>query len=304
MEAFFKLIRWGNVAIIGVTQVLIYHAFFKTTLLPTTMGGLGYTLLVLATCFIAAGGYVINDILDVETDTINKSENAVVGHSITVSRAYTIYMVLTITGVLCGFVVANLVGKQMLATLFIGVSFILYLYASQLKGVAVIGNIIISGIVFLAIVLPIIFLFYPLLPAVNDTSVKAGMFFLSGVVVDYGFFAFLITLLREITKDIEDVDGDHAAGYRTLPILIGRKRTSILNAILGMVVLAIVLRYVILNFAENKLLLIYFLVFIVGPLLYFIIRSFQAETRKEYTVLQYVLKGVMLTGVLSLLFFI
>ena len=304
MEAFFKLIRWGNVAIIGVTQVLIYHAFFKTTLLPTTMGGLGYTLLVLATCFIAAGGYVINDILDVETDTINKSENAVVGHSITVSRAYTIYMVLTITGVLCGFVVANLVGKQMLATLFIGVSFILYLYASQLKGVAVIGNIIISGIVFLAIVLPIIFLFYPLLPAVNDTSVKAGMLFLSGVVVDYGFFAFLITLLREITKDIEDVDGDHVAGYRTLPILIGRKRTSILNAILGMVVLAIVLRYIILNFAENKLLLIYFLVFIVGPLLYFIIRSFQAETRKEYTVLQYVLKGVMLTGVLSLLFFI
>ena len=123
------------------------------------------------------------------------------------------------------------------------------------------------------------------------------------ILLDYALFAFIINFIREIAKDMEDIDGDYKAGMNTLPIVIGRKRASKVLFVLSFVPLAIVLYYVLTYLYKQQLAVGYFLVFIIAPLLYVTIKTFSAKTKKEYHHISNVLKLVMLLGMLSLLLY-
>jgi 4-hydroxybenzoate polyprenyltransferase len=121
--------------------------------------------------------------------------------------------------------------------------------------------------------------------------------------LDYALFAFLINLVRELAKDIEDIDGDHKAGMNTLPIAIGRDRaTKVLFTVSLMPLLAVVY-YMVTFLYKQPIAIGYFLVFIVAPLIYIAIKSFNAETKKDVRHISKILKLVMLLGMLSLLLF-
>jgi 4-hydroxybenzoate polyprenyltransferase len=121
--------------------------------------------------------------------------------------------------------------------------------------------------------------------------------------LDYALFAFLINLVRELAKDIEDIDGDHKAGMNTLPIAIGRDRaTKVLFALSLMPLLAVVY-YMITYLYKQPIAIGYFLIFVVAPLIYIAIKSFNAETKKDVRHISKILKLVMLLGMLSLLLF-
>ena len=113
MMKYLKLIRYQNLLMIAFMQCIFRYGFFKLQKVELALADWQFALLVLATVFIAAGGYIINDISDQETDNINKPERVLVGKSISESMAYNLYFGFTITGVLIGFYLSNLIFQEM-----------------------------------------------------------------------------------------------------------------------------------------------------------------------------------------------
>lgn len=279
-------------------QLIFRYGFLKWQNVPLSLADWQYGLLVLATVLIAAGGYVINDIFDQDTDSENKPSKVIVGNKISESLAYNLYVGLTIAGVGIGFYLSNVIMKPGFATLFILIASLLYLYATSLKQMILIGNIIVALLLSFSV---IIIGIYDLYPATYEGNQK-DMGVLFSILLDYAFFAFILNFIREIVKDLEDINGDYNQGMNTLPIVLGVQRTSKVVFVLSFIPLLILLYYTNEYFASNKLFIatIYSLLMLVGPLLYFTIKSWNAKTKKEFHHLSLVLKFVLFFGILSI----
>lgn len=303
MIHFINLIRWKNLIMIALMQYLIKYAlllpFFESHGVVTTLNPLGFSILVLATIFIAAGGYIINDIYDVATDKINKPDKVIINKYISEKNALTLFIIFNIIGVGLGFYLSNVVGKSGFFVIFIIASALLYIYSSYLKQLALVGNIVVSLVVSLSILLVGVF---ELLPAMTDNNRSIQIMFFK-IILDYAMFAFMINLIRELVKDIEDIDGDHKAGLQTLPIVIGRERTNKIVFVLSLIPLFSVVYYVITYLFKQQLVVGYFLVLVIAPLIYISIKLFSAEQKAQHKHISLVLKLVMLTGMLSLLLY-
>ncbi|MFC0604228.1 geranylgeranylglycerol-phosphate geranylgeranyltransferase [Winogradskyella pulchriflava] len=300
---FLNLIRWKNLIMIALVQYLIKYAlllpFFESHGVVTTLNGLGFALLVLATICIAAGGYIINDIYDVEADKINKPNAVVISNQITEKKGLTLFIILNVIGVGLGFYLSNTVDKSAFFMLFFMASALLYIYSSYLKQILLVGNIVVSLVVALSILLVGIF---ELLPAITDNNREIQITFFK-IILDYAIFAFMINLIREIIKDIEDIDGDHKVGMQTLPIVIGRERANKIVFILSLIPIFSVTYYVITYLFKQQLVVGYFLILVIAPLIYVTIKIFSAEQKSHYKHISLMLKLVMLTGMLSLLLY-
>ncbi len=280
-------------------QLLIKYAFLEPFGVDFGLTTLQISILVLATICIAAAGNVINDIYDVETDFVNKPDKLIVGKSISEKTAYNLFIALNVIGVGLGYYLSQSVGKSAFFSIFVIISALLYVYASYLKQTLLIGNIIISLLVALSLVVVGIF---ELLPVIT-TENRQTLFTFFKIILDYALFAFAINLIREIAKDIEDIDGDYKVGMRTLPIVIGRERAGNILFVLTLIPLFAVSYYTINSLYKNQIAVVYFLVFIIGPLFYISIKSFNAKTKKDYHKISNLLKLVMLFGMLSLLLY-
>jgi 4-hydroxybenzoate polyprenyltransferase len=285
---------------IALVQLLIKYALLEPFGVQTSLDGIGIALLILATLCIAAAGNIINDIYDVETDSINKPNRVIIGKLISEKTAFNAFIALNIIGVGIGFYLSHRVGKAPFFSIFVIISILLYVYASYLKRTILIGNLVISVLVALSLIIVGVF---ELLPAITPTNQQTQVLFFK-VILDYALFAFGINLLREIAKDIEDVDGDYKAGMNTLPIAIGRERAKNILSILNFIPLLALIYYVISEVYKQPLLVIYFLLFLVGPLLYISIKTFSANTKKDFNHLSLMYKLVMLFGMLTLLFYV
>ncbi|MFD1162529.1 geranylgeranylglycerol-phosphate geranylgeranyltransferase [Hwangdonia seohaensis] len=294
-----NLIRWKNLLLIALVQLLIKYAFLEPFGVDFGLTTLQISILVLATICIAAAGNVINDIYDVETDFVNKPDKLIVGKSISEKTAYNLFIALNVIGVGLGYYLSQSVGKSAFFSIFVIISALLYVYASYLKQTLLIGNIIISLLVALSLVVVGIF---ELLPVIT-TENRQTLFTFFKIILDYALFAFAINLIREIAKDIEDIDGDYKVGMRTLPIVIGRERAGNILFVLTLIPLFAVSYYTINSLYKNQIAVVYFLVFIIGPLFYISIKSFNAKTKKDYHKISNLLKLVMLFGMLSLLLY-
>ncbi|NRB61176.1 MAG: geranylgeranylglycerol-phosphate geranylgeranyltransferase [Winogradskyella sp.] len=303
MIHFLNLIRWKNLVIIALVQVLVKYAlllpFFESHGVITALKPLAFTILVVATICIAAGGYVINDVFDIDTDKVNKPERVIINKYITEKNGFNIFIALNIIGVGLGFYLSNSIGKSGYFAIFIIASALLYIYSNGLKQMTLIGNIAVSVVVALCILMVGIF---ELIPAINQTNTEVQIFFLK-IILDYAIFAFMINLVREIVKDIEDIDGDHKSGMKTLPIVIGRERATKVAFGLSLIPLFGVVYYVVTYFFKQQLLLAYFLIAVIAPMIYISIKLFSAEHKKQYNHISTMLKLVMVTGILSMLLY-
>jgi len=284
---------------IALAQVLIKYAVFVPFGVMTTLDTFGFSLLVLSTLCIAAAGNIINDIFDVETDLVNKPDKVIVGKVISEKKANNLFITLNVLGVIIGFYLAYLIGRNSFFSIFIIISILLYIYASYLKPILLIGNIVISILVGLSILIVGLF---ELLPVITPENQATQLAFLK-IVMNYSIFAFLINLVREIAKDIEDIDGDHKAKMNTLPIAIGRERATKVLFVMTLLPLLAVIYYLVTYLYHQQIAIAYFLIFIVAPLIYIALKTFNAETKKEVHHISTMLKLVMFFGILSLLLY-
>ena len=276
-------------------QLIFRYGFFKIQNIPLALADWQYILLVLSTVLIAAGGYVINDIFDQQTDSVNKPKSVIVGKAISETHAYNLYIGLTVTGVAIGFYLSNVIMKPGFAAVFILIAATLYLYATSLKQMMLIGNIIVALLLSFSVIIIGIFDLYP--ATGTDNQQQMGLFF--SILLDYAIFAFMINLLREIVKDIQDTDGDYNQGMNTLPIAIGKSRTAKIVSGLTFIPLFFILYYINKYLFELIFVTLYLLLFVVGPLIYFTIKMWTATSRKELRILSGLLKWILLFGILS-----
>lgn len=296
---YLHLIRYQNLIFIALAQSFIKYGLFTPFGIDITLDAWGFTLLVISTLCIAAAGNVINDIYDVEIDKINKPNKVLIGKKISERSANNLFIGLNVVGVAIGFYLANIIGKPAFSALFIVFSALLYLYASYLKGILLVGNILISALVAMSLIIVGLF---DLMPAITPTN-QATQSTIFSIVLDYALFAFSLNFIREIVKDLQDINGDKKGEMNTLPIAIGRKRTTIIVFILGVLMVLGVVFYMYEYLYSQQVLLLYFLFTIIAPLLYFCVKTWSAKSQKDYAFLSTILKIVMLTGICSLLLF-
>ena len=176
MQSFLTLIRWKNLILIALVQLLIKYALFEPFDVAITLNGLGFSLLILTTLCLAAAGNIINDIYDVDTDLVNKPEQVVVGKTISEKAAYNLFFAFNIIGVGVGFYLAHAIGKSPFFAIFVIISASLYIYASYLKQMPLIGNIVISALVALSLIIVGVF---ELIPAIIESNKATQFTFLS-----------------------------------------------------------------------------------------------------------------------------
>lgn len=299
MMKYLKLIRFQNLLMIALMQCIIRYGFLKLQKVELALADWQFALLVLATVFIAAGGYIINDIMDQETDSINRPNQVIVGRSISESMAYNLYFGFTIAGALIGFYLSNLIYRDNFFGIFIITSLLLYIYATSFKQIAVIGTILVS----LALALSVIIVgLFDIIPATDQVNRFQMMLWLE-LLFDYAVFAFLLNFIREIIKDLEDINGDYNQGMRTLPIVLGVSRTAKVVAVITAIATVILLWYINNHLMNSGLYIatIYALVFLVSPLIFAVVKVWTATTQKEFHLLSNVLKAIIFFGILFIL---
>jgi 4-hydroxybenzoate polyprenyltransferase len=294
-----NLIRFKNLLFIIFIQVLIKYVLFESFGVDHSLSGFHFALLLFSTLLIAAGGYIINDLYDLSIDAINKPNKQIINKKISEKNAYNYYITFTASGVVIGFYLSNHIGFPGFAALFILISALLYVYATYIKSIALLGNIVIALLVTTSILIVGLF---DLFPSISATNIVLHQVVFS-ILLTYSFFAFFLTLIREIIKDIEDINGDKNGGLKTLPILIGRKRTAQVALVLGIIAIACILYYMYTSLYRQPIAMLYFLFFVIGPLLYFCIKVFSAEKKEEFGNLSSLLKLIMLFGLLSILLY-
>lgn len=296
---YLRLIRFPNLLLIALVQICIRYGLFEPLGAGMALSDFQFALLVIATVCIAAAGNIINDFYDVEIDRVNKPSKVLIGKSISARMANNLFIALNVIGVGIGFYLSNNIGHPGFSALFIIISALLYIYASYLKSILLVGNLLVSVLVAMSLIIVGLF---DLLPAitVENQHLQSAVF---GIVLRYSLFALFVNFIREIVKDILDINGDKKGGMNTLPILLGRKRTLIVVFILAVILIAGILLYMYENLYNQKIPMLYFLFTIIGPLLYFCIRTWDAKKQKHYRLLSNVLKSVMFFGICSMLLY-
>lgn len=303
---FLKLIRYKNLLMVLLTMVLTKYALIHSFITNSYLSNLEFSILTLSVLLITSGGYIINDIYDVEADKLNKPNKVFIDKTIPKKSAWKSYIILTLLGLILGIFVSFDSNHKTLSFIFIFTTFSLFLYSKYLKKLPLVGNFIISLFIWLIIILVASFEYkqiyngHKYISALNLNKINS--FNIDNVVWVYAFFSFLTTFIREIIKDIEDINGDLKMKANTLSILIGRKRASkvafFFSAIL-LVFLLIILQFL----ASEPLFLGYGIIFILLPLLYFICKLWFSKSKKTYTELSNQMKVIMLFGILSMLLF-
>ncbi len=302
LSAYLRLLRLPNLLIIILTQYLvrffIINPLLKIGNISLSLSGFHFFLLVLSTVLIAAGGYAINDYFDLRVDRINKPEKMVLGKIIPRRNAILIHSVFSFIGILISFYVALKAGNTLLGLANLFAATMLWFYSLILQRKFLTGNIIIAFLS--ALVIAVVWLFEPARILSGNTVINDKIDF---YVWGYIFFAFFISLIREIVKDIEDIDGDRKVSYRTLPIISGMKNTKIVICLLiSLVFLAILLAQINIPYFGQMIIIIqtYITLFIQIPLLYLIYRVCKSKAKSDYKTISTILKLIMLTGILSM----
>lgn len=290
------VVRWQNLLLIAVTQLLVRYFLFIPFHISVSLGDLQFVLLVLATVSIAAAGNIISAISNVFSDSINKPDHVIIGQALSEKSAFNWFFALNILGVGLGFYLANYIDQPAFSAFFILPSALLYLYAVYLKKIPFIGNLTASlllGLVLLNVGI------FDLLPAITPRNLATQQVLFS-ILIDYAIFACLINLLLEIVKDQKDAKGDHNAGIPTLSVLLGTDRTNKLIFLLALLPITALIYYIYTYLFHNQAAVLYVLLLMVAPLLYFQTRIWKATSQKDFTLLSMLLKGVLLAGILSL----
>jgi 4-hydroxybenzoate polyprenyltransferase len=297
-KAFFYLIRWPNLVFIILTQVLFYYCIYLPLFGRADTGKM--VLLILASVFIAAAGYIINDYFDLNIDRVNKPAKNVIDRHIHRRWAIIWHMALSTAGVFLTALAVRLPYWYVIVANAICVA-LLWFYSTSFKRQLLIGNFVISLLTAWTI-LVFFFAFSDPQNAFATESESSVKFF--RLTILYAGFAFVISLIREAVKDMEDMEGDARYGCRTLPIVTGLKTTKLYTATWTVVLVATlaILQFYVLQFGWWPS-VVYAVAFVIVPLVLFLLRLRPVNSAADFARLSSQTKWIMLAGILSMIFF-
>ncbi|WP_431156664.1 geranylgeranylglycerol-phosphate geranylgeranyltransferase [Winogradskyella poriferorum] len=273
----FSVVRGYNILVVVIAQYLasIYifanHLPVKSVLLDVNL-----LMLVLASSATIAAGYIINNFYDSEKDLINRPQKTMLDRLVSQNTKLSFYFVLNFLAVIC----ASYVSFK--AVLFFALYiFAIWFYSHRLKKQPMVGNIVSAVLT----VTPFfaIFIYY-------------GNFEL--VVFAHAIFLFLLVSMRELIKDLENIKGDLALNYRTVPVVHGENITKIMLTIVA--ILTIVSGIVLVLYFDIGH-MYYFFYLAVILLFVFLLILWKSKRKTHYLILHNMLKLIIVAGVFSIL---
>ncbi|GAB4124739.1 MAG: geranylgeranylglycerol-phosphate geranylgeranyltransferase [Raineya sp.] len=230
-----------------------------------------------STILVAAAGYIVNDYYDIKIDLINKPDKVVVGNLIQRRFALFANFTLNALAVLVGYYLSL---KIALVNLFCII--LLWWYSNHLKRLPFVGNFSIALLT--AATLWVVAFYYQ--QHWEEIYI-------------YASFAFFISLIREIIKDMEDIKGDAAFGCKTLPIIWGIPRTKLFLYALTM---AFISNLAVSFFFLHKGIVVFLSLIIFFPIAHFLLKLYKADKRRNFRHLSNLTKFIMFLGLLSIFF--
>lgn len=307
IKPYLQLLRVGNLTFVAIL-IYVMEKWVATPLLQLEQFGelmpwWILTLLIVSVVGIAAGGYVINDYFDVKIDRINRPDNLVVTRIISRDAAMNLFYGLTAVGVIAGTVVAWWAHSWTLLFTYVVIPGLLWFYSASYKRMFLVGNLVVA---FASAIVPLLvaianadYLHHLYQNALAYSPIVGELYVWTG---GFAAFAFLLTWVREIVKDIEDIEGDREMECRTLPIVWGDKVAKIIATILLVVIatLIVYILFAVLPFShEWKSLPTRYVVFgLIVPILCSIVLLWAANNRTEYHRVQTIIKFAMFMGML------
>jgi len=307
LAAFFRLIRSVNLLFIAITQLLFQYCIvgpiFQHAQVPPVLTLPVFITLIAASVLIAAAGYIINDYFDLNIDLVNKPEKLVVEKIIKRRWAIIWHLVFSGLGVLCSVYVGWKTRAWWLIPANMGCIAALWFYSTTFKKKLLSGNVIIS-LLTAWVILVIGFITHYVVFKRPDVYAPVNASKLMRLTFLYAGFAFIISLIREVVKDMEDMAGDARYGCRTMPIVWGVNVSKVFTAtwLIVLITAVIIMLAYILPF-KWWWAAVYCALLIVIPLLYLLRKLVKAVTPADFHKLSSWLKLIMLTGILSMLFF-
>lgn len=303
---FFKLIRWPNLLITILVQLALYYVIIGNIY---HMAGIGRALmqtdlmlLVFTTVLIAAAGYVINDYFDLKADRINKPDEMILGKSMDHRMGIILHLSLNAIALITGFYVAFRVGSWRLGLIFPMLMLLLWFYSIKYKKTVVWGNIAVSFLSAMVIVVIWLFEFFMLRQKpddfVNLTPYLATITRYFGM---FALFAFLLTLIREVVKDAEDIEGDRQAGFHTLAVDYGIQSANRFAAITAALTAAL-MGYIVFIFIREGMATAgaYYAITIMAPMIWLVFRISKANEKSDFHMISNLIKVLMAAGIIGL----
>lgn len=264
-----------------------------------------FVLLMMSTVFMAAWGYAFNDVEDEKVDAINKDEKRIIGKSFSRESGFRIAYSFLILSLIPALYLSIRLEMIQLIFLHMIIGIGLWYYSTRLKKTVLLGNITIS--LFTAFSIFIVWLYHLVVLRADSTLMvnsKKMIPFINQMVLYYTAFAFVISLIREIVKDVEDKTGDAEYQMNTFVVKFGLTKTKFLVYTLGILMLLMLGSAIYFSHLYGwKQLSIYLGIAVGIPLLYFLKNLKNSQTTEDFSNLSTLAKVIMLAGILSMQLF-
>ena len=273
----FSIIRGYNILVIALAQYLASIYILAPDLpLRDVVLDPNLFIIVLSSALVIAGGYIINSFYDSEKDLINKPRKSMLDRLVSQRTKLSTYFVLNFASV----ILASYVSFRAVI-FFSAYIFGIWLYSHKLKRIPLLGNIVSATLAitpFFAV-----FVYYK-----NFDP----------VIFVHAIYLFLLIFVRELIKDMENMAGDLAQNYRTLPLLYGTKTSKMLAT--SLVLLTLLPALSLIYYFDVGYMYVYFfgsIVLLIG----FLFLLWRSSSKKHYVWLHNILKFIIVIGVFSIL---
>ena len=312
---YLELMRWKNLLIIAFIGVIIRYSIilpiikysFPILMMDSNFSNLDFILLLIACLSIAAAGNVINDYYDTKTDNINKPEKVLIPKKISQNKALRLHHTLNVIGITAGLFLSYKADHISFAFLFVLPVILLRLYSINFSRMLIAGNLIISFLAGLLIITLgtfetlsfhqkwFTYLFTSENVVINNSPTYTIFYWVFGL----AFFSFIITWIRELVKDVADIEGDRFVGAQTIPIKWGVKASK--GFIIAVSLIAAVSVFILSTNMTNDNSLKFafeYATLIIALLIGIIYLTVKADSKESYQFISTVCKGLMLIGIL------
>lgn len=289
-----RLVRYPNLLIIIATMYLLEYFLMPAC----ALSHFGFFLYTLVPVTAAAAGYVINDIADRRIDLVNKPERTFVGVHISTRQAWILYFILVAAGLaLTSLLVFTDQCDRILLYIFLVSTFLLAAYPYIFKPTPLLGNLLVA---LLSAMIPGLIVVNNMV-AIAHIPEETPCGFITpssfSLLAGYLFLAFYTSLIRELVKDMEDVQGDRHGKRYTLPVLAGITASKIVTWI---IIVGFPLLICIPSLSSGAIeYFLLFVIFMVSAFPFFYVFA-KARTRQDFTLASRYLKISMLAGLLAI----